>query len=129
MKNESENTRKSGLGAVMAGVLSGVSATLILLFVAAAVLCLTPVSGGFSETAVLIATVIGIFASGFLSGAKRTSSGWLWGGISGVIYAAVVFAASALHGTASVRKLLISAAVGFVCASAGGILGINLTKR
>lgn len=129
MNNESEANGKFGIGSLFTSVLSGLALTLILFFITAALICFTPLGGGFSETAVLVGTVLGIFASGFLSGAKRSSSGWLWGGIAGVVYALIMFAASAFHGNASLAKLLISAAAAFVCGAAGGILGINLIKN
>lgn len=129
MNNESEMNGKFGVGAVFTSVLLGLALTLILFFITAALICFTPLGSSFSEIAVLVGTVLGIFVSGFLSGAKRKSSGWLWGGIAGLIYALIMFGASALHGNASITKLLISGAAAFVCGAAGGILGINIIKK
>ena len=129
MNNESEMTGKFGIGSLFTSILSGLALTLILFFITAVLICFTPLGSGFSEIAVLIGTVLGIFVSGFLSGAKRNSSGWLWGGIAGLVYALIMFAASAFHGNASLSKLLISAAAAFICGAAGGILGINLLKK
>lgn len=125
-KEKYEKPRPCTVTVFLTSVLAGTALTLLLFFTGASVICFTPVSSGIIELFVLIATIAGIFFSGFIAACKKNSKGWLWGGISGSIYVLILFAVSAFHGNSGILKLLISVPPAFICGSTGGILGINL---
>ena len=117
-----------GIGTVLSAVVFGVAVTLILFLIGAVLVYFTPLGDRFTEVFVLVATIFGIFARGFLSVRKQRSRGWLRGGAAGIIYALVIFIASAFCTDASLLKLAVSAVISFICGSVGGILGINIKK-
>lgn len=117
-----------GIGTILSAVVFGTAVTLILFFIGAALVYFTPLGDRFTEVFVLVATVLGIFSSGFLSVRKKSSKGWLRGGAAGIIYALIIFIASAFCGEASLLRLGVSAVISFICGSVGGIFGINLKK-
>lgn len=128
-KEKTNGTRSPAAVVLFISVLCGIALTIVLLFACAFAVCFTALGEGIIPIAALAATVIGILASGYIAAAKRNSRGWLWGGISGVLYAAVLFIISVFGGNASFVKGVICAAAAFVCGSTGGIFGINMSNK
>lgn len=105
--------------------------SLILIAVLSAIVCYTGVPESFSTPGVKIITFLGVFISALMCAAGASGRGWLVGGLTGIANIAILltvgFAVSGVGtiGSAALLQLL----CGFVFGAAGGILGINISKK
>lgn len=102
-----------------------------LLFVLALIVTYTPFNEDFSKTAVSVINALCAFVCGMISAKKAQSRGYLHGGVSAVIYRALLTVIGELIYTGADfgLRFALSLAVAFVFGAIGGIVGINIGKR
>lgn len=117
--------------AVLKSIIISYAFTFIVFAVFAAVITYTSFPETFTDTVVVITTVLAIIISGMAVSAGARSRGWLNGGIGGFVYMllllvlGVIFSDGAVFDMKDVFALLL----GFVLGAVGGIIGINMKRR
>ena len=111
-------------------VLIGFVVTIMLIFVSSAVLCFTSVPEKYSDAFVIASVLIGVVFAGVMSAIGEASSGWLRGGISGILYMAFLSIVRMFFSeNTDVIKTLVFILSAFLAGSIGGITGINIKLR
>lgn len=119
--------KKLNFRKILISVLIGFVATALLLFVSSAVLCFTSVPEKYADAFVIASVLMGVIIAGALSAIGEASSGWLRGGITGVLYMAFLSIARMFFSeNTDIIKTLIFILSAFLAGSIGGITGINI---
>lgn len=131
MEFQSEKNVIQLIGKIVKTVITAFLVTVILMAVLALVVCYTPLPEETVTGCVYVLNYLSVFAAGLLSAAKTGKKGFLTGAVSGGLYMLLVYLLGCvLFGgisfTTSTAK-----SVGFcaLCGMAGGIVGINISKR
>lgn len=116
---------------LLKNLLVGIVATAILLFLSAMVLTCVPVSEQAEEAVVLAITLFCIAWNGFRAARHTGRRGLFSGGVSGLLYMAVLCLAGLLmFGNAAWDgKTALSLCLGIGCGAVGGIVGVNTKQR
>lgn len=110
------------------GVGYGITAAVFIIY--AILLTYTEITEKHTQLVVMLTTVISVAAAGFITAKGAEKKGWLYGMLSGFLYAVimimlgVIIAPEIKFGTKTVMELALSFAGGGL----GGIIGINIKK-
>ncbi len=129
-------TEGGAFGAALSGfvkaVLAAVILTLCVFLVAALLLTYTGLSEGAIPFITTVTLVLSVMLAGAISARRGKNRGFINGGLTGILYALVMYVISLLvsgsfHFSGYIPVLL---AIGLFGGAAGGILGVNIgTKR
>ena len=120
-------TKRISIKKIISGTVAGLVITAILLFAFSVVLLLATLPDGSEELFSIVATIVGVMAGGAISSFKTECSGWLSGGLTGILYIIILCLISGfVFGSPGIVKLAITLIIGFLTGAVGGIIGINL---
>ena len=117
--------------AVVKGTVGGYIFLIICFAVLSVIYTYTSFPAGLLEPFVTGITAVSIVLCGIFSAKSISGFGWLHGALSGIIYSLIRCAtgAAAINGFGISTGVLSMFAVGLFLGAAGGILGINFSKR
>lgn len=127
MKLVKEKERPAVLRCVL-NLITAYAVTVVLVMLFALLLCYTDISEAWIGRGAKIITVFSVALAGALCAKSGKRSGWLVGGVSGVLYMVILYLIGYLAfgqlelGAEAALKLVYGAVAGIV----GGIIGINL---
>ncbi|MBR4030303.1 MAG: TIGR04086 family membrane protein [Clostridia bacterium] len=130
IKNES-NDKSFSVKPVIAGGISGVVIAILLLLGFAFLLLTLKISTDYIPVFAKSALILGAFFAGIISAKGRSTSGWLYGSLAGLLYFLIllvlglVFKANTGFGLSKIVSLLFCIISGAI----GGILGINMKSK
>ena len=119
-----------GFGRCLINLMTAYAVTVILVLIFALVLCYSDISEEWISRGAKLITLFSVALAGALCAGRSHSSGWLVGGISGILYMVVLYALGYfIFGEidltlSSALRLLYGTLAGIV----GGIIGINMKK-
>lgn len=126
MKLMKEKERPAAISCVL-NLITAYAVTVVLVLLFALILCYTDISEAWISRGARIITVFSVALAGALC-ARGGKRGWLVGGVSGVLYMAILYAIGYFAfggvelGPDAALKLVYGAVAGIV----GGIIGINM---
>ena len=121
---------KKQMGSVISGVLIAYAITCIVFITYAILLTYTNITEKNISLVVTISTIISVIIAGFDSAKGASGKGWLWGMISGAVYAVLLLCIMTwirkafLMDSRAITLLILSLAGGGL----GGVVGINMKK-
>lgn len=117
--------------AVLKSIIISYAFTFIVFAVFAAVITYTSFPEMYTDTVVVITTVLAIIISGMAVSAGARSRGWLNGGIGGFVYMLVLLVLGIVFSDGAVfdMKDVLMLVSGFVLGAVGGIIGINMKRK
>jgi putative membrane protein (TIGR04086 family) len=120
------STARNGFGFTSA-LLTSFAITLPGLFVLAAILAFMDFPEKYKTAAVLIATLLGLFISGYKLGISNEKNGMLNGAFTGFTYMLILYLASSIifNDFTLTQRSIIMIITGILAGSIGGIIGIN----
>lgn len=109
-------------------VLFALGFTLIVFFIAALLLTYTGLSENTIPFITTVTMAISMVLAGFMSAKAGKSRGYLNGGLTGILYALLLYIISMLVSGSFFCNvyILILFAIGITCGAFGGILGVNM---
>ena len=129
MKLVKERERPA-VGRCVLNLITAYAVTVVLVLIFALVLCYTEIDEVWIGRGARIISVFSVALAGALCAKNGRRSGWLVGGISGILYMVVLYAIGYLAfgrlelNLDSVLRLIYGAVAGVI----GGIIGINMKK-
>ena len=129
MKLVKEKERPA-VGRCVLNLITAYAVTVVLVLIFALILCYTDIDEAWIGRGARIISVFSVALAGALCARNGRSSGWLVGGISGILYMVVLYAIGYLAfgrinlNFESVLRLIYGAVAGVI----GGIIGINMKK-
>lgn len=114
-------------------ILSGLVLMLAIVVIGSLVVALLLQFTGLSERNMPVITyavnALSLVVGGFVAGRKARERGWLYGGVTGVLYTLVLLLISFLAFDAAVTsKTFVSMISSFAIAAIGGMLGVNFSR-
>ncbi|PKG26653.1 TIGR04086 family membrane protein [Cytobacillus horneckiae] len=114
----------------MYGIIAIFTLAIVCSFLFAIILRFTSLQESSVQYVITAISFIALFTGGFISGGKGKQKGWLLGGLTGLIYAIIIF----LFQYLGFDKLFNGEQlVYFICyiliAMMGGILGVNMSSK
>lgn len=114
-------------------ILSGLVLMLAIVVIGSLVVALLLQFTGLSERSMPVITyavnALSLVVGGFVAGRKARERGWLYGGVTGVLYTLVLLLISFLAFDAAVTsKTFVSMISSFAIAAIGGMLGVNFSR-
>ena len=119
---------RGGPAAIMLkGIILALALSVILLFIAALVLYFTAASEKITPYLVFGISLVAIITGSSYSGRKIGSKGWLYGGITGLVFVVLmlVIGLFVLDGVSFGWNWLTKLFLGFMFGTAGGMWGVN----
>ena len=106
-------------------------ASLLIMIALAIVVTYTGVSEGVISPCLWVTRLLGVFMSAYLTSSLARSRGWLWGVISALIYAGIIYLIGwiAVENYFGEMSFLRSLGISLVVGITGGIAGININKK
>lgn len=125
------NFKENPIITLISGVAIGYAVTAIIFIGYAILLTYSDITDRHTELIVTLTTLFSVIVAGFDSGKNAKYKGWLWGIISGLLYAIIIvligFFAS-LNYTIDGKTYAVFA-VSIAGGGLGGILGINFKEK
>jgi len=135
MKEVTEKTTKGytiPIVNILKGVMTGFIITVILFVFYALLLTYTTITEKNMSVIVTACMIMSVIISGITSGRGINEKGWLWGMVTGLVYAVLAIIIGVLTveegieiGTSAVSMLFMCVAAGGL----GGMIGINIVKK
>ncbi|MGX1430103.1 putative membrane protein (TIGR04086 family) [Cytobacillus horneckiae] len=115
---------------ILYGIIAIFTLAIVCSFLFAIILRFTSLQESSVQYVITAISFIALFTGGFISGGKGKQKGWLLGGLTGLIYAIIIF----LFQYLGFDKLFNGEQlVYFICyiliAMMGGILGVNMSSK
>lgn len=131
MEFKSEKSVAVTLLVILKTVVTAFLVTAILMAVLALLICFTPLPEEAVTPSVYVLNYFSVFMAGLFSAAGSKSRGFVAGGLSGALYMLLVYLLGyILFGGITFSKSVISTILYcLIVGMAGGIVGINLSKR
>ena len=135
MKEITEKTVKGGtipIVNILKGVMTGFIITVILFVFYALLLTYTTITEKNMSVIVTVCMIMSVIVSGIISGKGINEKGWLWGMVTGLVYAALVIIIGVLTVEEGIEIGASSVSMLFMCVAAGGLggmIGINIVKK
>jgi putative membrane protein (TIGR04086 family) len=113
--------------AVLKGIILALALSVILLFIAALVLYFTAVSEKITPYLVFGISLVAILSGSSYAGKRIGSKGWIYGGITGFVFVALMLLMGLLilDGVSAGWNWMSKLFLGFVFGAAGGMWGVN----
>lgn len=117
---------QAGFG-ISAAVMTAYGITVPVMLILAAVLTFTDFPEKYTTVAVLLATLAGLFVSGFKSGVRNEKNGMIKGAMAGLVYMLILY----LVGSILFKDFMINQRAvimilsGILAGAIGGVIGIN----
>lgn len=130
IRNESNDKSFSVKQVVVGGIL-GVAIAMVILLGFAFLLLILKISTDYIPVLAKAVLILGAFSGGIISAKGRSTSGWLYGSLAGLLYFLIllvlglVFKANTGFGLNKMVSLLFCVISGTI----GGILGINMKSK
>lgn len=116
---------------ILFGTVFSVIISLVLILVASMIMLYTGLSQQFIPVISRIILLMSAFSGGIVSGLKSNTTGWLYGGITGVIFFLLLFVLGMILG-GDIKFSYIFMILCIICTvlgCIGGIFGINLKPK
>ncbi|MBS3943398.1 MAG: TIGR04086 family membrane protein [Dethiobacter sp.] len=113
--------------AVLRGIILALAISVVLLFIFALLFYFTTVSERITPYLVFAVSAVAIFSGSSSAGKKIGHKGWLYGGITGSLFVALllVIGIFVLENVVTGWSLISKLFIGFVFGTAGGMWGVN----
>lgn len=113
--------------AVLRGIILALALSVVLLFIFALLFYFTTVSERITPYLVFAVSTVAIFSGSAYAGKKIGFKGWLYGGVTGFLFVALllVIGIFVLENVVTGGSLISKLFIGFVFGTAGGIWGVN----